>query len=67
MDKDTRKLLKAAEAQGFTWRLNASGHAMVYKNGGYVATFGGTISDVRGYRNNLAKLRRAGLVWPPKR
>lgn len=66
MDKDTRKVLKAAEQQGFTWDLTMSGHPRVYApDGSFVTTFAGTASDWRGLRNGLAKLRRAGFTWPP--
>lgn len=68
MDKDTRKLLKAAEAQGFSWDVTANGHPRVFdRNGDFVTTLSGTPGDVRGFRNAVAKMRRAGLVWPPRR
>ncbi len=67
MDKDTRKVLKAGEAQGFTWTRTASGHARVTKNGVYVTTFSGTPSDVKGFRNGVSAMRRHGFVWPPRR
>lgn len=66
MEKDTRKLLKAAEAQGFTWDLTKSGHPRVYgPDGAFVTTLASTPSERRGWLNGLAKLRRAGLKWPP--
>lgn len=67
MDKDLRKVVKASIAQGFTWDETKSGHPRAWKDGVFVATFSGTPGDVRGFRNSLAAMRRAGLVWPPKR
>lgn len=68
MDKDTRKVLAEAERQGFTVRITRRGHALVRDRDGIpIATFGGTTSDVRGLRNGIAALRRAGFVWPPKK
>jgi hypothetical protein len=64
MDKDTRKLLKEADAQGFEIRTTRNGHAVVYRDGRRITTFAGTASDHRSYRNGLAALRRAGFVWP---
>lgn len=68
MDKDTRKVLAEAERQGFTVRITTKGHAQVRDaDGQVVAVFSGTGSDVRGLRNGIAALRRAGFVWPPRR
>lgn len=68
MDSDTRRLLKAAEAQGFTWDLTTRNHPRVFApNGDFVTTFSGTSGDVRGFRNGLAAMRRAGFIWPPPR
>lgn len=67
MDKDTRKVLAAAEAQGFTWRTNRDGHPMVFLGAQYVTQFSGTPGDVRGIRNGIAAMRRHGFLWPPGR
>lgn len=68
MDKDTKKILKEAKSQGFTWDLNRKGHAQVYDaTGRRVATFSGSPSDHRSILNGIAHLRRAGFIWPPRR
>lgn len=64
MDKDTRKLLKEAEKQGFEVRVTKRGHPMVYLNGRFITGFSGTPGDQRAIRNSLAALRRAGFDWP---
>ena len=61
MDKDLRKLLKELEAQGFEVRISRNGHPQVYRDGVWVATFSGTPSDRRGFRNSLAACKRAGF------
>jgi hypothetical protein len=65
--KDVRKLLDAAEAQGFEIVRTRGGHYRVYLGGDYVVTVGGTVSDYRAYANTLARLKRAGFEWPPPR
>lgn len=67
MDKDLRKIVKALEEQGFDCETTSKGHVMVYLNGSLVVTFSGTASDWRALRNGIAKARRAGFRWPPKR
>lgn len=68
MGDDFRKLLKAAEAQGFTVRRTTKNHWQVRNaDGEIVAVIAGTPSDHRAWRNALGALRRAGLDWPPKR
>ena len=67
MDKDTRKVLDAAEKQGFTVTIKSNGHAEVRKNGAFVAVAAGTTSDHRSLKNLIAALRRHGFVWPPRR
>ncbi|MBF6422380.1 hypothetical protein IU436_27465 [Nocardia farcinica] len=62
--KDTKKLIKALEAQGFEVRSTTKGHIRVSKNGQAVTTFSGTPSDGRSFKNALAQLKRAGFVWP---
>lgn len=65
MDKDTRKILKALEAQGFTVRRTTQGHHQVSLDGRVVTVFAGTASDWRSTRNSLAQAKRAGFIWPP--
>ncbi|GAA4627238.1 hypothetical protein [Cellulomonas oligotrophica] len=67
MDKDTRKVLREAERQGFEVRVSKTGHPMVYRDGVFVTQAASTSSDHRGIRNLIAALRRAGFAWPPKR
>lgn len=67
MDKDLRKIVKALEAQGFDTAVNRKGHIVVSRNGKWVTTLPGTPSDWRSIRNGLAKAKRAGFRWPPRR
>lgn len=67
MDKDLKKILKAAQAAGFETRTTKKGHIIVSKDGQRITTFAGTSSDRRSIRNGIAALRRAGLEWPPRR
>jgi len=67
MDKDTRKVLKEAERQGFEVRISRTGHPMVYRDGTFVTKLASTPGDRRGLKNAIAALRRAGFVWPPRR
>ena len=67
MNKDLKKILKAAQAAGFETRTTRKGHIEVTKDGRRITTFAGTASDYRSIRNGLAALRRAGIEWPPRR
>ena len=67
MNKDLKKILKAARSAGFETRTTKKGHIVVTKDGLRVTTFAGTASDHRSIRNGLADLRRAGFEWPPRR
>lgn len=67
MDKDLRKLVKALEAQGFEVSVTSKGHAQVSKDGRIVVVFAGTASDWRSMKNGIARARRHGFTWPPKR
>lgn len=62
--KDTQDLLKALQRQGFEVARTAKGHWRVTREGRTVAVLGGTPSDWRSRRNELAALRRAGFCWP---
>ena len=65
--KDLRKLIAACEAQGFTVRVTSKQHRQIRDaHGQVVAVVAGTPSDHRAWRNALAHLKRAGLIWPPK-
>lgn len=68
MASDLRKLLAVLKQQGFGVERTKSGHWLVRDAGGRaVATIAGTPSDRRAWLNAVARLRRAGLEWPPKR
>lgn len=60
MDKDLKRLIKDAEAQGFTVKITSKGHVMFSRAEQPVATASGTPSDKRAWSNLLARLRRAG-------
>jgi len=66
---DQRDIEKAAREQGFRIGRTKKGHPVFYPPDPRMGpVFGsGTPSDVRSVRNLLAKLRHAGLVWPPGR
>lgn len=64
MNKDMKKLIKQAEAQGFEALILKSGHVTFLLGGVRVATFGGTTSDHRGWKNSMAYMKRAGFVDP---
>ena len=67
MNKDLKKILKAAQAAGFETRTTRKGHIVVTKDGRRITTFAGTASDYRSIRNGLAALRRATppMTQPP--
>ena len=67
MDKDLKKIVEALRKQGFEVEVTKRQHVMVYRDGTLVVTFSGTASDWRSMRNGIAKARRAGFEWPPKR
>jgi predicted RNA binding protein YcfA (HicA-like mRNA interferase family) len=68
LSKEQRSLIRALEAQGFTVERTRKGHWLVRNAAGRaVVTMSGTSSDHRAWRNALARLKRAGLVWPPPR
>lgn len=67
MDKDLRKILKAARKAGYDVETTRKGHIVVRRDGTTITTFSGTASDRRSLRNGLAPLRRDGFEWPPRR
>lgn len=68
MGNDMTRLIKVLRSQGFTVTRTAKGHWLVRNaDGEFVTTLAGTPSDNRGWKNALAALKRAGLIWPPKR
>jgi hypothetical protein len=67
MDKDMKRVVKAAKEQGYTVTLSTKGHPLFSLDGRVVATGSGTSSDRRALANLIARLRRSGFQWPPKR
>jgi hypothetical protein len=66
MDKGLRKLLKALDDQDFTAERTKRQHWLIRdQQGRAVTTIAGTPSCPRSSDNSLARLRRAGFVWPP--
>lgn len=65
MHKELKDIVKELHKQGFETWVRKNGHVAVYKNGDYVATFGGTPSDFRSWKNSLGKCQRNGFRWPP--
>ncbi|HEY4267849.1 MAG TPA: hypothetical protein VGM94_06625 [Galbitalea sp.] len=65
MHKELKAIEKELRKQGFSTWIRKNGHMAVYQGQEYVATFGGTPSDFRGWKNSLAKCRRRGFIWPP--
>lgn len=66
MGNDMTRLLQALKAQGFVVTRTGKGHWLVRNgDGDFVTTLAGTPSEHRGWKNALAVLKRAGLVWPP--
>lgn len=68
MDKDTKKIVKEAQRQG--WRFDESGrHPKLWppdktKTAVIVA---GTPGDRRARQNLIAEMRRRGFRWPPEK
>lgn len=64
MNKDLKKIKKALEAQGFECVTTKGNHLLVLKRGQRITTFASTPSDLRSWKNSLAKAKRAGFEWP---
>lgn len=64
MHKELKDIVRELHKQGFETWVRKNGHVAVYKDREYVATFGGTPSDFRGWKNSLGKCKRAGFRWP---
>ncbi|WP_433330006.1 hypothetical protein [Spirillospora sp. CA-294931] len=65
--KEIARLIKVLETQGFSVTKTRKGHWLVRDPEGHViATLASTPSDTRGFANSVARLRRAGFIWPPK-
>lgn len=61
MDKDTKKLVKALEDNGYEVRMRSSGHATVFApSGDYVTGLAGSPSERKGWSNVLSRIKRVG-------
>lgn len=60
MNKDMKKLIKNAEAQGFTVRISSKCHVLFSRDGRRAATASGTPSDRHAWANLIGDLKRAG-------
>jgi len=67
MNKDLKKILKAAQAAGFETRTTNKGHIVVTKDGRRITTFAGTASDYRSIRNGPPARPPDGGGGPPRR
>lgn len=67
MNKDLKKIAAALREQGFETLVSSKGHLIVMRDGRTVVVFAGSPSDWRAMKNGIARARRAGFVWPPRR
>lgn len=64
--KGITEIVRELERQGFTVTRTRKSHWIVRAaSGQVVATLPSTPSDSRSLRNAIARLRRAGFLWPP--
>ena len=61
MNKDMKRLIRQAEAQGFEIRISGKGHILFSIRGRRAATASGTPSDPRSWKNLVGDLKRAGF------
>lgn len=62
----TKAVIKAADEQG--WRIREGKHYMcLAPDGVTIVVIAKTGSDRRGLDNAIAKMRRAGFIWPPRK
>lgn len=65
--KEIREIIEEAERQGWRSKALRSGHTLMFApDGKSKVTLPGTPSEHRWLKNALAKMRQAGLRWPPK-
>jgi predicted RNA binding protein YcfA (HicA-like mRNA interferase family) len=65
--KEINRLIRVLEDQGFTAEKTRKGHWLVRSpEGRVIATLAATPSDHRSIINSIARLRKAGFIWPPK-
>jgi len=65
--KDSLQLIKQIRKQGFDCEMQNSGHWHVLVQGIRILTIAASPSDWRASRNNIARLRKFGFVWPPRK
>lgn len=62
--KDLKKIVQAAEKQGWRVKMTKNGHWSFYApDGENIVHAGGTPSDHRALDNLVAQLRRYGFKW----
>lgn len=65
MQKEWKRLIEAAEEQGWRVDRTTDGWQLKAPDGVFIETIHGTPSDWRAIRNSISRMRRSGLVWPP--
>jgi hypothetical protein len=66
MDKEVRELVAEAARQGWRCEQRKSGHWLMFPPTRMPpVAVASTPSDHRWRANTIAKMRRAGFVWPP--
>ena len=62
--KDFRKVIKAAEQQGWRCEPTKGGHWRLYApDGVHIVHAPGTPSDRRSFDNTISQMRQYGLTW----
>jgi len=63
-EKDFKKVVKAAEEQGWTAKKTKKGHWQLYApDGKNIVHAAGTPSDHRSLENVLSQMRKCGFEW----
>lgn len=64
VSKETKELIKALEAQGYSVQRTRNSHWLIRNpEGKAIATMASTPSDPRSMKNAIAALRRHGFRW----
>jgi len=63
--KEVNQLIAEAPRQGWTVVPIKNGYMLRSPDGETAVTVHRSTSDVKAWRNALAKMRRGGFVWPP--
>ncbi len=64
MRKELKAIVTALHEQGFDTKVTANGRTAVTLRGEYVAVFARNPKDAHADRNEIAKCRRHGFIWP---